>query len=119
MTKRKSPEELKWLTSRPADVERVLGFIREGLTDRKAAEATGTHHRTVAKCRQMAGLKPNGVTRRSLEIVDGGNAICSRCHQIKPLYDWPVAREGKKYPYRLSYCRDCRRRQMNVAQNKT
>lgn len=40
--------------------------------------------------------------------------ICSKCNQPKPEEEFHIQRCGAKYPYRLSYCDDCRRSQIAI-----
>lgn len=99
--------------------QKVADLQAAEMTDRQIAKALGVHHATVASHRRVRGLKPNGVARRYLDQVDEFHARCTRCKEVRPLTHWPTAQDGRKNPYRLSYCLACRRKQMTVAVNRT
>jgi len=84
----------------------------KGLSNRHIASLLDIHHKTVAYHLNKLGLTANGVGPKKLELIDEENAQCSRCFKVYPLCDWPISREGSQYPYRLSYCKHCRKKQM-------
>lgn len=100
-------------------IQAIIALQKLENTDREIARRLNIEHKTVAKYRWQAGLPPNGISRRLLQIVDDHHARCTRCHQVKPLDGWPVQRRNGAIQFRLSYCVDCRRRQINKAQNKS
>ena len=103
--------------NRYPNVSEIIFLHGKGLKNREIARNLDITHRTVAYHLARNSLKANGAKGGRLEIIDDKRARCSRCKNIHALEDWPTAREGKKYPYRLSYCRDCRRKQQYARLN--
>lgn len=98
--------------SSPCQILHITQLHSTGLSNREIGKKIDLHHRTVGYHLKKNGLNPNGVIGKKLELVGENEAKCSRCEGIFSLQDWPMAREGKKYPYRLSYCNACRKKQM-------
>ncbi len=89
---------------------KLIALHTAGLTNRAIAKELGCTHRGVAYALGVLRLKTNGATRTPLVIKDG-RGICTKCHKLKNLNQFRVQRSGAKYPYRLSYCNDCRKQQ--------
>lgn len=100
-------------------VEQIIGLQKAQRGDREIASLLGIHHKTVASYRRQHGLPPNGIARRFLLLVDEDHARCTRCGEIRPLTNWPMAQEGSGPRYRLSYCLECRRKQAYAAINRS
>lgn len=100
------------------DVLNILEFHSKGFKNREIARKMNLSHRTIAYHVKKNGLIANGSRVYHLDKIDEDNARCSKCKQIHPLIDWPTAREGKKYPYRLSYCKFCKKKQYYDHVNK-
>lgn len=94
------------------DRQHLLKLHAQGMKNREIARTLNITHRTVAHHISKHGLRANGAVGCKLELIDENHAKCSRCKEIKSLEDWPIARDKQKYPYRLSYCRLCRKKQM-------
>lgn len=99
-------------------LEKLLLLHSQGLKNREIARKLDISHRTVAYHIVKNGLRANGAVGCKLDIINSDHAKCSRCFGVFPLKDWPTARDGKKYPYKLSYCRFCRKKQMYNRLNK-
>lgn len=89
------------------------------MKNREISRITNISHRCVGYYIDLHGRRANGAVGCKLEKIDESHAKCSRCKEIKPLIDWPIARDKQKYPYRLSYCRNCRRKQMYERINRS
>lgn len=90
--------------------EKVQLLHSQGLTNRKIAQALGTHHENVGKVIRALGLKPNGRTRAVRE-VDGDYSKCSVCGEWKLTETFPKNRQGTDKMGYLTYCRQCRTEQ--------
>lgn len=99
-------------------IRKILSLHQDGLKNREIARYLGISHRCVGYYIGLNGRRANGAVGCKLDKVDDYNARCTRCKNIYPLKDWPIARDNKKYPYRLSYCRHCRKKQMYDRLNK-
>lgn len=99
------------------EIQMMLDLHKQGLTNRQIAKKIGVHHNTIGAHLKKIGINCNGWKGVRLEIIDDEHAKCSRCCEVKSLFDWPMAREGKKHPYRLSYCQLCRKKQMYLRLN--
>lgn len=87
-------------------VDEILRLRKLGITNRKIAESTGVHHRTVAYHLGKAGLTASRTLSR--DRVDGNEATCTRCDVKKPLDAFQYGRRGRFDEYRFSYCTECR-----------
>jgi len=92
--------------------KKILELHTKGMKNREIARFLNITHRTVSHHIVKNGRRANGAVGCKLDVIDEFTARCSRCNEIKSLVDWPMAREGKKYPYRLSYCQACRKKQI-------
>ncbi len=97
---------------------KLLELHKTGFKNRQIARELKLSHRTVAYHISKNGLRANGAVGCKLDIVDEFHIRCSRCKEVKLIKDWPMARDGQKYPYRLSYCHECRKKQMYERLNK-
>lgn len=91
----------------------------QGKNNRQIGRELGICHRTVAAHLVLAGLTTNGPIRQHIELVGKDSARCSKCKKISKLSEWPILRAGDKYPYRLSYCVSCRKKQVYASTSKT
>lgn len=99
------------------DIQKIIEFHKKGLSNRQIAKEMNSHHNSIGYHLKKMGLNCNGWKGVRLQIIDENFAKCSRCEEISSLKNWPMAREGKKHPYRLSYCRKCRKKQIHEALN--
>lgn len=86
----------------------ILELHKQGKTNRSIAQSIGVHHSTVSYWLRKMSLTANGSVARHLDVVDGV-AQCSKCHIKKSENEFLLNRRNAKYPYRLSYCNDCRK----------
>jgi hypothetical protein len=96
----------------------VVKLHSQGLSDREIAAMVPFSRDMVSFYRRILGLKPNGKGRTKLDLVSDSEARCSKCSKIKPLAEFTVNRNGKRYSYHLSYCFECRKNQAVRAVNR-
>lgn len=95
----------------------ILSIHKTGITNRAIARELHIHHNTVKYWLDKNNLKPNGAISVHLIIVDGF-ATCSKCGARKTEDNFLLNRRGTKYPYKLSYCNECRKKQLYNYMNR-
>lgn len=98
-------------------INNIYLLHKEGLTSRKIARNLNINHKTVNGYLSKKGLKGNGHTARSPKYINYNLIQCSKCNIITYTHNFLMMRPNKKYPYRLSYCNSCRRKQLLKNQN--
>jgi len=87
--------------------DQILSKHSDGLSNRDIAEVVGVPHWYVGKLLKEKNLIHNGTKRGILEIKDDLGR-CTKCDAWKPLEEYRIQRPTKSYPYRLTYCDQCR-----------
>ena len=96
------------------DKDNVVRLHNDGHTRAAIARITGISRLTVTSWLVEMGLPPN--SRRMFTEING-MSVCNKCGETKPVERFPFNRKGGKYEGRLSYCQDCRTKQMRQALN--
>lgn len=99
-----------------ASEKKICILHKDGLTNRKIAEALKVPHWFIGRKIRSLNLSPNGRKRGKRE-VNGNKSKCSVCGVWYPTHLFPKGRSGKSDQYFLTYCRLCRKSQMIRSMN--
>lgn len=92
-------------------VKQIYSFHSEGFSDRQIAKKTEINHRTVGAYLRHKNLKSNIQGPKKANYIGTRTINCSKCLIVQFEDNFLLCRRNKPYPYRLSYCNDCRRLQ--------
>lgn len=96
----------------------VQSLHAQGLTDREMEQVVPFGRSAISMYRRELGLSPNGTGVKKLVLSeDGQSATCSKCKKLLPIREFQRHRADKPYPYRLSYCFECRKDQLEARLN--
>lgn len=106
---------MPWVSKYPVDERQLRALHREGLTNRRIAEAMDLPHWRIGRELPKLGLKPNGRTRGQRVIV-GDQQQCSGCGKWAHVDAYPFCKTGNN-AYRLTHCYACKRERANRRRN--
>lgn len=89
------------------DKEKLKELNSQGYSNKYIAEYFQVARNTISMALKRLGLKSNDIYP-PLKIIDEFTAECSKCNKILPLDKFETCRSGKKYEYKISYCKSCR-----------
>lgn len=90
--------------------ERVVQLLDQGFESKNIAKNLSITLDVVHDCLRRTGRKANRY-HRSILFNEDGSVTCSKCLEKVEYTDLPLQRRNR-HPYRLSYCQNCRSRQI-------
>lgn len=112
--------------------EKLIKLHSEKKTNREIGEILGVDKSTISNWLSKLGLvsnfysgnsrkrNKNTATQQTLYVdPNQKTAICSKCHQEKPITEFQYGRKGTPQEYRFSYCNACRKKQTYDNLNKS
>ena len=93
-------------------IDQIYYFHSQGCSNREIGRSLKLHHKTVQGYLTRKGLVSNRQAPRSPKYINDTLVQCSKCDIITEQHNFLLCRPGGQYEYRLSYCNQCRKKQL-------
>lgn len=90
--------------------DRILELYRDGVSNRGIAKLIGIPRGPITTRMKHMGLVTNRSGRKKSIEVSPGIFECTKCFVAQPIDSFFLQKSAQR-PYRLSYCKSCKRRQ--------
>jgi predicted transcriptional regulator len=101
-------------------IHKIYELHSNGFSNRKIAKQLNINHKTVSSYLNKKNLVSNISPRQKSKYINNNLIECSKCKIVTFEHNFLICRRGKINQYRLSYCNQCRNKQLlkNINSNK-